>query len=239
MMWRTKIFTSFTRTFSSHAPKSSQSQPHYKLTYFDIKGLGESIRFQLVLGDANWEDHRIPREKWADYKSKTGWGQLPILHVNGKDTEIIQSGAIGRYLANEFNTLADTPLQRVRCDELVAVLQDVFIEWRLWIRQAAPWVPDKDPKRVFAIQTHVIENVFPHYFGKTNEFITRHGSNGFAVGDKLTWADLVLANLVNIWTSKHGTGIIEKFPKVQEQMETVFSQPKIKEWVKNRPSSFV
>ncbi len=33
--------------------------PHYKLTYFAVKGVAQGIRFLLSYMEADWEDNRI------------------------------------------------------------------------------------------------------------------------------------------------------------------------------------
>jgi hypothetical protein len=42
--------------------------PTYKLTYFNLKALGEPIRLLLSYGGVEFEDHRIEKEEWAQLK---------------------------------------------------------------------------------------------------------------------------------------------------------------------------
>jgi hypothetical protein len=42
--------------------------PTYKLTYFNVKGLGEPIRFLLSYGGVEFEDHRLEGEEWPKLK---------------------------------------------------------------------------------------------------------------------------------------------------------------------------
>lgn len=42
--------------------------PPYKLSYFDIMGLGEPIRIILSYGKLEFEDCRVPRENWPSLK---------------------------------------------------------------------------------------------------------------------------------------------------------------------------
>ena len=46
----------------------SDMAPAYKLTYFNVKGLGEPIRFLLSYGGIEFEDHRIVGEEWPQVK---------------------------------------------------------------------------------------------------------------------------------------------------------------------------
>lgn len=42
--------------------------PEFKLTYFDIKGLGEPVRLLLAYGGQEFEDIRISMEEWPALK---------------------------------------------------------------------------------------------------------------------------------------------------------------------------
>lgn len=42
--------------------------PKIKLSYFDIKGVAEPIRFLLAYGKIDYEDHRISLEDWPKVK---------------------------------------------------------------------------------------------------------------------------------------------------------------------------
>ena len=46
----------------------SDMAPAYKLTYFNVKALGEPIRFLLSYGGIEFEDHRVEKEDWPQFK---------------------------------------------------------------------------------------------------------------------------------------------------------------------------
>lgn len=67
----------------------------YKLTYFDIQGMGEKVRLAFVLNGIPFDDDRVAFAQWGDLKSKTKFGQLPLLSIDGKEP-IAQSSAMLR-----------------------------------------------------------------------------------------------------------------------------------------------
>jgi len=72
-----------------------------KLTYFDIDGLGEPIRYVLAISQVPFEDFRFAkREDFIAVKPKLRFGQVPCLEVEGE--EYFQSASIMRFIAKHF-----------------------------------------------------------------------------------------------------------------------------------------
>ena len=46
---------------------------HYKLHYFDVRGLGEMIRMIFIYNKVSFEEHKFPvdGEEWLEYKKGT------------------------------------------------------------------------------------------------------------------------------------------------------------------------
>lgn len=42
--------------------------PHYKLIYFNARGRAEHIRFIFAYAGVEYEDERIPKERWPELK---------------------------------------------------------------------------------------------------------------------------------------------------------------------------
>jgi prostaglandin-H2 D-isomerase / glutathione transferase len=66
------------------------------------------------------------------------------------------------------------------------------------------------------------------------KLITMYGSKGHAVGDSLTWADLLIFDIASALFAKDPS-FKEHYPKLLEVHDTVAAHPRIAEYVKNRP----
>jgi len=203
----------------------------YTLKYFNFRVLGEPIRWQFALAGIPFKDQRYARDSsWDEgIKQKTGWGRLPILVING-DTTISQSTSISRYLAKKYGLMPEDLILQTRCDELVDNLQDLRLLWR-------PWLRESDPVKKLAIEKELKEIHFPFYLPKVENFVKEFGKDGYAVGDKLSWADLYLANFIQIWMECQGEGIMSPYPLLKQNMTKILNIPEIKKWNETRPPS--
>jgi len=196
--------------------------PSYKFTYFDGRGRGEISRMLLAAGGAKFEDKRVTGEEWAVLKPKTPGGTLPILEIDGK-TVISQSISIARYIAREFALDGKTNLEKAVVDQITDTLLDLF-------SGVLKFAFNKDEEEKAKLKKTFMEETAPKILGQL-EALVKDGKNGFAVGQSLTMADLMLyAYLQGTECDKQ----LDKFPKLKANRETVEKQPRIKAYLANR-----
>ncbi|CAM9821375.1 unnamed protein product, partial [Laminaria digitata] len=70
--------------------------PKLVLSYFDIAGAAEPVRWALEQSGLEWEDKRLTKEEFGALKPSLPNGQVPILEVDGY--VLAQSLAILRYV---------------------------------------------------------------------------------------------------------------------------------------------
>ena len=109
-----------------------------KLVYFNVRGLAETSRMILALGEQKYEDFRYPldvvdmtthqmvKEEFdkdkADGKLVSSLNKVPYLEV---DNQIIpQSKAIERFLASRFNMMGESDIERARIDSICECVRD-------------------------------------------------------------------------------------------------------------------
>jgi len=200
----------------------------YKLTYFNLKVLGEPIRWIFFAADEKFEDDRIEAVNWGDVKPTLQWGQLPILTFDGGKT-MTQSVAISEFLARRFNLLPKDPVEQARCLELVLHIQDCRAKW-------APYYLEQDAGKRETIRKDLVDNMFPSFLKNFEKTVKDNGGT-YAVGKTATWADFWLANFLEIWKDTVDEGLLDPYPSLKKQVAAITSIPQIKDWISTRPKA--
>lgn len=120
LMLMISMLTSMRRVTST--AKAAAPLPALKLTYFDLKGLGQAIRNTLRYGEVEFEDERVSMDAWSELKDSMPFGQLPCLqvHPHGLTDEsdiLAQSKTILRYTAKLCRLYPSNPLHAAYIDQ--------------------------------------------------------------------------------------------------------------------------
>ncbi|CAJ0581567.1 unnamed protein product, partial [Mesorhabditis spiculigera] len=195
--------------------------PQYKLTYFDIRGLGEPARQLFALAHVEFEDNRIKKENWLELKPTTPFGKLPILEVDGK--ELAQSKAIYRYLGKQFGFAGADDWESAQIDQWADQLQDYGTAMRPWSAVAGGYT-EGDKEKLYK---EVAEPARDQHLPLIVKQLKANGS-GFLVGSKVSWVDLAfLTTLEKTLTS--APNFLEKYPEITAYVKKIHEIPEIKE----------
>lgn len=210
--------------------------PKYKLSYFPLRGRAEAIRITFAVAGVEFDDILVNLEEWFTKLKHSGLspsGQLPILEVDG--TVLTQSKAILSYLAKEFNLAPEGNLQQAQADSLAHVVNEL----ETTLTEA---YGEKDPERKEKAMKTATEEVIPDKCGYFEKILSAN-KNGFFIGEKFTYADIVVFTFLNSYFMKgKAEGIpegLKKFPSLSAWYERVRTQPKILEKLKNPTDGFV
>ncbi|CAI5441898.1 unnamed protein product [Caenorhabditis angaria] len=205
---------------------------HYKLTYFASRGFAEASRQIFKLAGVEFEDIRIIHGDgtWDELKSKTPFGQIPVLSVDG--FEIPQSSAILRYLARKYGFVGQTPEEEAWVDAIVDQFKDFIEAFRQY---ATANRLNKPAEEIDRVKTEIAIPARDAYFKILNTILERSKS-GFLVGNNVTFADLVVVdNLVTL--EKNGFLNKGEQPKLDALRQKIHNLPKLKEWIATRPDT--
>jgi len=210
---------------------------HYKLTYFNVRGLGESIRYVLSYSGKDFEDERLTFEQWPTFKPKTPMGQMPILEVEGKPV-LCQSMAICRYLAKEFGIAGHDNFEQAQVDMMVDGFRDmqlkiypVFGELRK-IKMDKTGSEDTLKQLYGTFKTESLITFLDRY----EEILSKNGS-GWLVGSKITWADIVIAEFLERLQMMFDKEALGKHPKMAALVKKVLETQGIREYRDKRPQT--
>ncbi|KAI7815611.1 glutathione S-transferase [Rhyzopertha dominica] len=198
--------------------------PRYKLIYFNARGRAEHIRFIFAYAGIDYDDERIPREKWPELKKKMPFGMLPVLEIDGK--LVAQSNAVARYLARQHGLAGKDEWESLQCDVLVDTLGDLKqVLWQLRTEQ--------DPIRREENKAKLMRETIPFYLAKFEKIISEN--NGLSVGTNITWCDFVFAVSLENFELIFGKNSLDHYPALKALKLKIYELPSIAEWVSKRP----
>lgn len=85
-----------------------QMSPNYKLIYFNARGRAEHIRFIFAYAGIEYEDERIPREKWLELKKSKFYHYYNInydLYLQVKILLKYLLKCISKFIVNYYHVL--------------------------------------------------------------------------------------------------------------------------------------
>ncbi|KAJ0174440.1 hypothetical protein K1T71_009548 [Dendrolimus kikuchii] len=199
--------------------------PKYVFYYFPVKALGEGPRMLLAYGNIEFEDKRIPMEEWATFKSKTPFGQMPVLEIDGK--QYAQSIPIARLLGRKFGLAGSNEEEDFEIDQNVEFIND--------IRATSATVQyEKDEAYKAKKHEENLANKYPLMLEKLVEMITKN--NGHVALGKLTWGDFVYAGCLDyLKTMLQMPDLEEKYPILKKPIEAVMAIPQVKAYADAAP----
>nr|QFU14643.1 glutathione S-transferase GSTs5 [Dendroctonus armandi] len=207
------------------------SSTSYKLTYFDLRYLGEGSRQVLIYAGQKFEDNRINRELWeSQLKSKSKYGKLPILEVDGKHT-LYESAAISRLLARRHGLTGADEFKAALADEIVDHHRDVMTAFSGWLFVKVGLKPGDEAQVYKEIAQPTADAQFPVYVK-----LLKTSGTGYLVGKKVTWADLWVADYLTTLI-RHGSKLFDKYPELVQFVDRIHSLPQLKDHIKNRPDN--
>ncbi|XP_076766323.1 glutathione S-transferase-like [Xylocopa sonorina] len=195
---------------------------NYKLTYFNITGLAEPIRFLLHQSGIKFEDKLISFDEWPKLKPQMPLGQVPTLEIDGK--VYYQSKAISRLIAKKNNLYGSNDEEAYEIDATVDTIDDLRTAYSRY-----HWEQDEAAKAKLKAE---LDTKSPFTLKKLEEQVKKNG--GFFVGGKLSWADLMFAAQSELMSNIQGSDLTAGFPELKKLEEKVRSLPNIKAYLSKR-----
>ncbi|KAE9415684.1 hypothetical protein Angca_006038, partial [Angiostrongylus cantonensis] len=180
---------------------------HYKLTYFDSRGLCECTRQLFALADQPYEDVRLTREQFASLKDSFPFGQVPVLEVDGK--QLAQSQTINRYLAKTFGFAGKDAFE----EAVINSLGDLYTDYRAELKPYFYVLLGFAPGDLDKLAKETMVPARDKFLGFVTKFLKKNVESGFLVGNSLSWVDVLIAEHLSE-VIKRVPGFLDGFPEV-------------------------
>ncbi|XP_053317564.1 hematopoietic prostaglandin D synthase-like [Spea bombifrons] len=194
--------------------------PNYKLTYFNMKGRGELIRYIFAYMNAEYKDIRIERGNWPAIKPSIPYGKLPVLEVDG--VILHQSLAIGRYLARKAGLSGKTDLDDAHIDALLDSIDDFIAAF------PRSYKVDAESKKK---QDEFLKTAAPPLLDELEKSL---GDKQWFVGDSVSLVDFYWDTFSEDLECFHAD-FAKDYHKLQALKKRVRAIPAIAAWIKRRP----
>lgn len=167
-------------------------QPKLKLYYFDIKGKAEPIRLLCAYTGLELEDHRFAsRQEFTDLKeTKLAFGQVPMLEVDDGKHQLIQTGAILRYLAKITKLYPDDALEAAKVDAVLDQETDAFTGATVVAYTTRFGIAMTDDDKEKAYQA-LSDEILPRHLGAIEKMLQASSTGWIAATEEPSPADFV------------------------------------------------
>ncbi len=195
-----------------------------RLIYFDAPmSRGEECRLALHLAGVEFEDVRIPREKWAALKPEAPFGSLPILEMPGQPA-LAQSNAILVLLGRRYGLHPKDEFDAARHEAMMCHVEDLRAVVGPTIR-----ITDEAEKK--KVREALVSSFFPAWGANAEKHI---GDGPFFAGSKLHVVDLKLHMIVRWFLGGKvdhvPATIFSGFPKLTRVHDAVRDDARVKSW---------
>lgn len=155
------------------------------LYYFNVPGRGEAIRTAFRIGGIDFDDVRmnIFSYLWT-YRSKSPTGRVPYLVVDGKI--YTESRACLQYAAMKGGLAPVDPLQQLAVESLALYAEEIKGQ------VAGLFLPSWNKAKLVKAATEKITE----RLGKYNQMVQESLKDGFAVGGKVSMADVMIYDIM-------------------------------------------
>lgn len=212
------------------ATKGNVKPTSIKLTYFDMQGRAEQIRLAFFMSGVQFEDVRLTHEEFATIKASLPYGQVPILEVDG--VAVAQTFALLRYAGTITGLYpVNDPLLAAKVDEVIGHIDETYTA-------CDPSFFETDPEKKKAMREVLTNETLPASLGSLEKRLIKWKTtkSEYALGDKLSIADLVLHSTVQFLRSGFmdhvPTTLVDAYPHIVASNDVVAKHPRVQEWYK-------
>ncbi|KAF9977138.1 hypothetical protein BGZ73_006905 [Actinomortierella ambigua] len=209
--------------------KPRNDELKYEFTYWKTSSVGAVARDLMAIAGIAWED--IHPKVWPQEYSETPSGMFPVLRVRNNENKtltLFESSVIDCLLAKKFNLMGDGEYE----EQLVRTfyMNAHSVRERYLIRVTWNYKDVMDKARDQYLETSI-----PLWCAVQRRQLEANGNNGHLVGNKLTLADIMVANVLDhiatLPEAERALAVIKECaPELFRVKEIVDNEPRLAQW---------
>ncbi|KAG4099625.1 hypothetical protein H8356DRAFT_1423646 [Neocallimastix lanati (nom. inval.)] len=214
---------------------SDATNSKFEIFYFPMQGRAEYVRLVLAFAKADWESKNV--EDWAKEKTSTKgllFKQVPMLietTASGDEHRLVQTGTIIRYLAKKFKLGSEDNFKNALLDSYFEGIYEIINKLFVHIFSTKKEEKDKIPENILKDES------LKSLISSIEEILKSNGSNGYFMGKKSTYVDVVAFGLIDSFIKFPGIEdklfSKEKTPNLIKVYEHISKNPEIKAYLKS------
>jgi len=207
---------------SSSTASTPSNGPHVELRYFALRGRAEVIRLTLEDIGIKYSDTRYSNEEWAKVKPDTTlfpFAQVPSLSIDGLD--LVQTGAILRYLGRKHNLYGENALEQTNIDIAIGGFEDLLQKYGQLVYDS-----EFETKK-----EKYLSEVLPVWLTHFERLLQKnHGGSAYFVGNRMSIADIVAFDLLSLQEDL-SPACFASYPLLQRFLNRMQQRPNLKNYL--------
>eukprot|EP01066_Platyproteum_vivax_P000698 Platyproteum_vivax@DN1076_c0_g1_i1.p1 len=194
------------------------------LHYFDFKGRAFCLRLAFNLGGVKFEDHRIAKSDWPEWKAKSPSGQVPYLELSdGK--KMTETVAILHYVGILSKLIPEEAFMAGKMHEVVHLLTSEFVSL------IVPSIMEEDLTKKLEMRKVLVDKKIPTILNRVEEILSemmhKDGECCFAIGNKISLADVSVADICSTFEAGYLDGIPTDMANQYKNIQKIYSSMKL------------
>ncbi|KAK3839342.1 MAG: hypothetical protein JOS17DRAFT_728831 [Linnemannia elongata] len=215
---------------SNFLAKTDNKDLFFFLSYWEIAAVGSTARDLLEYAGVKHEKLAPTYAEWSAGQVPTAFSVMPCLKVkgpNGMEFNMAESEVIDTFLAERFGLLGDNAWEAMTIRTFYTNIQ--YLRERAFTETL--WVIDSEKKKA---RDQFLGHSLPKFLEDHEFHLQENGCNGHYVGDKLSLADLHLANIIHFFGTvpwaKMALDEFQKYEAVWKVKESVDRVTELDNW---------
>ncbi|CAG7825800.1 unnamed protein product [Allacma fusca] len=214
--------------------------PQKELFYLPSRGTGEQLRWFFRAFDIPFKNTLVrfgttPDQMIEEFFQNQKW---PLFVEDGR-VAMTHPGVIARSISKIFKLVPEDPFLAYKVEQVSDIVEDCFIISRPIVMdivradflEGMMSVPEDAFSNLPVFASQILGRYIEQLYGIMNEM-----EGDYILGDKLTYADITLAHIIDVWEASLTLKFMDKYQEhFRAYKNKILSLPQLQQWTTDNP----